>query len=48
MEFTDTDGVRVYMKRIIHTNGTAEFTTTKDGRTSVELYPIMIIMYSIL
>ncbi len=36
MEFTDTDGVRVYMKRIIHTNGTAEFTTTKDGRTLVE------------
>lgn len=36
MEFNDTDGVRVYMKRVIHTNGTAEFTTTKDGKTSVE------------
>ena len=36
LEFTDTDGIRVYMNRVIHTDGTAEFTTIKDGKSSVE------------
>lgn len=36
LEFTDTDGTRVYMNRVIHPDGTAEFTTTKNGKSSVE------------
>lgn len=36
MEFTDTDGSRVYMNRVIHINGTAEFTTIKNGKSTVE------------
>ncbi len=36
MEFTDTDGSRVYMNRVIHTDGTAEFTTVKNGKSTIE------------
>ncbi len=36
LEFTDTDGTQVYMNRVIHTDGTAEFTTIKNGKSSVE------------
>lgn len=35
MEFTDIDGAKVYMERVIHMDGTAEFTTTKNGKTDV-------------
>lgn len=36
MEFIDTDGARVYMNRVIHTDGTADFTTIKNGESTVE------------
>lgn len=49
MEFTDTDGSRVYMNRVIHTDGTAEFTTVKKMASQrLSIYQITIIMYFML
>jgi hypothetical protein len=36
MEFIDTDGARVVMNRVIHINGTAVLTITKNGKSTVE------------
>lgn len=35
MMFIDTDREQVSMKRVIHANGTAELTTTKNGDSSI-------------